>query len=148
MKLNIKKIRPLNTQIITTANRYTQDSSTGGVILSSRQVEGSVKEYQTVVAVGTMVRNIKVGDTVFINPSRYIKKKYGDNTIRDDMDVNPTVSIDIPVITLDNVDHFFIDEQDVAYIIEDYEEVPDTPASTIILPKKPTIIGIDNTVIK
>lgn len=148
MALNIKKIRPLNTQIITSANKYEHDSSTGGVILSSRQLEGYVKEYQTVVAVGTMVRNIKVGDTIFINPSRYVKKKFGDNTIKDDLGANPTISIDIPIIPLDGVDHFFIDEQDVAYVIEDYEEIPDTPASNIIMPKKAKIIGMDNKIIK
>ena len=36
---------------------------------------GSVKEYQKVIAVCSMVRDIKVGDLVAINPSKYIKKK-------------------------------------------------------------------------
>lgn len=148
MAINIKKIRPLNTQIITTADKYEQDAATGGVILSSRQLEGYVKEYQKVIATGPMVRNIKEGDTVFINPSRYVKKKYGDNTIKDDMGANPTISIDIPIITLDGVDHFFIDEQDVAYVIEDYEEVPDNTPSNIIMPKKAKIIGVNNKIIK
>ena len=40
--------------------------------------KGTVKPYQKVVTVGSMVREAKPGDVVMIDPSSYIKKKYSD----------------------------------------------------------------------
>ena len=67
---------------------------------------------------------------------RYIKRKYSDNSLREDFVENPITSIDIPVVTMNNEDYFMIDERDIAYIIVDSEEVPDQKLSTIIMPKE------------
>ena len=61
-----------------------------GVIDAARS--NTIKEYQTVIAVGEQVRCVKPGDVVFINPRRYMKinhkeglKDLEKNIIQDDM---------------------------------------------------------------
>lgn len=133
--LNIKDIKPMYTSLLVTANRYTSDQLSG-VLLDASKLEGRYKEYQKVVRIGSSVREVKEGDLVLINPTRYIKRKYSDNSLREDFVENPITSIDIPVVTMNNVDYFMIDERDVEYIIVDSEEVPDQKPSTIIMPKE------------
>ena len=132
--INIKSIKPVFTRIITTANRYNSDQRTG-ILLDANKLEGRYKEYQTVVSVGSAVREVKAGDVVLIDPSRYMRRKYSDNSLREDFVENPIVSIDIPTVTMNQEDYFMIDQSDIAYIIEDSEEVPDQTPSTIIMPR-------------
>lgn len=148
MKLNIKKIKPMNNCLITTKEVYKDDIKTGSIVTKA---SGTMKEYQKVVAVGPMVRNIEVGDVVMINPSRYAVRKYNEkpmeNSIKNDMELNPVVGYRFNTIMLDNVEHLVLYDQDISYVIEDYEEVPDEdnnaknligtqPSSSIILPKE------------
>ena len=49
------------TSLITTMNKYEQDEIISGLIDPLKR-EGSIKEYQTVLSVGSMVKDIKVGD--------------------------------------------------------------------------------------
>ena len=74
--LKVKSIKPLFTGVLTTANKYETTSTKNGIIISAKQTEGHIKEYQTVVKVGSSVREIKPGDIVLINPSRYLRKKF------------------------------------------------------------------------
>ena len=136
--LKVKSIKPLFTGILTTANKYETTSTKNGIIISAKQTEGHIKEYQTVVKVGSSVREIKPGDIVLINPSRYLRKKYDENSIRDDFDKNPTIEINIPTVVITDKEYFLIEDRDVAYIIDDCEEIPDTKPS-IIMPKNTTI---------
>ena len=128
--LRIKSIKPMHTKLVVTAERYEENATSSGLILKTA---GSVKEYQKVIAVGDMVRGIKVGDLVMINPARYMKKQFDDNSLREDFVENPVVSVNIPTVEMDGVSYFIIDSgTDVDYIIDDYEEVPEAPKSTII----------------
>lgn len=136
--LKVKSIKPLFTGVLTTANRYETTSTKNGIIVSAKQTEGHIKEYQTVVKVGSSVREIKPGDIVLINPSRYLRKKFDENSIRDDFDKNPTIEINIPTVVINDKEYFLIEDRDVAYIIDDCEEIPDTKPS-IIMPKNTTI---------
>lgn len=136
--LKVKSIKPLFTGVLTTANKYETTSTKNGIIISAKQTEGHIKEYQTVVKVGSSVREIKPGDIVLINPSRYLRKKFDENSIRDDFDKNPTIEINIPTVVIDDKEYFLIEDRDVAYIIDDCEEIPDTKPS-IIMPKNTTI---------
>ena len=136
--LKVKSIKPLFTGVLTTANKYETTSTKNGIIISAKQTEGHIKEYQTVVKVGSSVREIKPGDIVLINPSRYIRKKFDENSIRDDFDKNPTIEINIPTVVINDKEYFLIEDRDVAYIIDDCEEIPDTKPS-IIMPKNTTI---------
>ena len=136
--LKVKSIKPLFTGVLTTANKYETTSTKNGIIISAKQTEGHIKEYQTVVKVGSSVREIKPGDIVLINPSRYLRKKFDENSIRDDFDKNPTIEINIPTVVINDKVYFLIEDRDVAYIIDDCEEIPDTKPS-IIMPKNTTI---------
>ena len=136
--LKVKSIKPLFTGVLTTANKYETTSTKNGIIISAKQTEGHIKEYQTVVKVGSSVREIKPGDIVVINPSRYLRKKFDENSIRDDFDKNPTIEINIPTVVINDKEYFLIEDRDVAYIIDDCEEIPDTKPS-IIMPKNTTI---------
>lgn len=136
--LKVKSIKPLFTGVLTTANKYETTSTKNGIIVSANQTEGHIKEYQTVVKVGSSVREIKPGDIVLINPSRYLRKKFDENSIRDDFDKNPTIEINIPTVVINDKEYFLIEDRDVAYIIDDCEEIPDTKPS-IIMPKNTTI---------
>lgn len=137
--LKVKSIRPVYTRLITTADRYTESQKVGS-ILDANKLEGRYKEYQTVVKVGSSVREVKEGDIVLIDPSRYMKRKYNDNSLREDFVENPIVEINIPTVTMNDTDYFMIEERDIAYIIEDSEEVPDSNPNNLILPKEKKII--------
>ena len=107
-------------RIITTANRYEETQLNGGLI-DVNKLEGRYKEYQTVVKVGSSVREVKEGDVVLIDPSRYMKRKYSDNSLREDFVENPIVEIAIPTVTMNDEDYFMIEERDIAYVIDDSE---------------------------
>lgn len=133
--LKIKDIRPVYTRLITTANKYEETQLNGGLI-DINKLEGRYKEYQTVVRVGSAVREVKEGDIVLIDPSRYMKRKFSDNSLREDFVENPIIEINIPTVTMNEEDYFMIEERDIAYVIADSEEVPDPIPNPIIIPQK------------
>ena len=86
----IKKIKPMFNQVVTTMDKYKDVVRNSGVFDPTRS--NTIKEYQTVIAVGPAVRDVKPGDIVFINPRRYMKISHKDglkdlekNIIQDDM---------------------------------------------------------------
>lgn len=117
--------------LVTTKEEYTQDDvNKEGLIVN---VIGSLKEYQKVVAIGPMVRGIQVGDIVCINPKRYAVKKYKEGSLKDGVITeNPVVSYNFNVIELDKIPHLLLTEQDIDFVIEEYEEVQ---GSSLILPR-------------
>lgn len=133
--LKVKDIRPVFTRLITTADRYEETQMTNGLI-DVNKLEGRYKEYQRVVRVGSSVREVKEGDIVLIDPSRYMKRKFSDGSLREDFVENPIVEINIPTVTMGDEDYFMIDERDIAYVIADSEEVPDPLPNPIIVPQK------------
>ena len=133
--LKVKDIRPVYTRLITTANKY-EETQMNGNLIDVNKMEGRYKEYQTVVRVGSAVREVKEGDVVLIDPSRYMKRKFSDNSLREDFVENPIVEIDIPTVTMNDEDYFMIEERDIAYVIADSEEVPDPLPNPIIVPQK------------
>ena len=83
MITRIKSIKPMFNGIVTTCNKYAKDQLLAGTNLVDTTKADTIKEYQTVVAVGPMVKGIEVGDTVFINPKRYAVKKHKEGTLKD-----------------------------------------------------------------
>jgi hypothetical protein len=136
--LNIKKIRPMANYLVTTKEEYTdEDVKNEGLIT---KVKGSLKEYQKVVAVGPMVRNIQVGDLVCINPRRYARRKYQEGSLKDGVVTeNPVVSYSFNVIELDHVSHLLLTDQDIDFVIEESEDekVQENP---IIIPERKIIV--------
>lgn len=137
--LHIKTIKPLFTSIITTGDKFTEDMTVGGIIQQD-QKKGDLKLYQRVLAVGSAVRDIKVGDMVMINPIAYIHKKYSKNSVQNDMDNNPILSIDIPTIPVDDEngnpqEYLLLNDRDIRFVFEGEEK-----KDNIIIPEKPNLI--------
>lgn len=121
----IKKVRPLFTGIITTAKKYVGEVTTsGGLIIDTTRMEGSLNPYQTVVSVGAMVKDIKDGDVVKINFKRYAKAKHVpgllDEAENKQVD-NLSITYEIPMIPLNDQECLFLQSNDIEYVVEDYE---------------------------
>lgn len=129
----IKKIHPVFNQIVTTRDLYHEQTTKGGVILGRAQ---TIKEYQTVIAVGPLVKGIKPGDTVFIDPRRYMqlnhtegKRDLEKNVIQDNM----RAKFNIPTFELYDLPDggcrpvLLIGDNDVSFVAEG-EEFETTPA--------------------
>ena len=139
--LKIKTIKPLFTSIVTTGDKFEKDVTVGGIIQQD-QKKGDLKLYQKVLAVGSAVRDIKVGDMVMINPIAYVRKKYSKDSVQNDMDNNPTLSINIPTVSVtdekgNTSDCLLLTDRDIQFVFEG-EEVNE---SIIIPEKKKLILG-------
>lgn len=138
--LVIKKIQPMYTKILTTMCKYEEDEMTAGGLIDSTKTQGTLKEYQTVIAVGNSVRNVKVGDLVCINPDRYAVKKHEAGSLKDGVITdNPVIKYNFNIMELEGVPHLLLDENDVSFIITDYEEVKEQK-SDLYVPKTQIIM--------
>lgn len=122
----IKKVRPLFTGIVTTSTKYVGDTTTsGGIILDTTRMAGSLNPYQTVVAVGAMAeKDIHAGDIVKLNFKRYAKAKHVPGAIDEAENKqfdNMSITYEIPMIRLGDQECLFLQSNDVEYVVEDYE---------------------------
>lgn len=139
----IKKIKPMFNSIVTTMNKYEHNIKVGNLIDSTKQ-KGSLKEYQTVLAVGPYIKDIKVGDVVFVNPTRFAVKKHKEGSLRDGVITdNPVVTYNFDVIKIDGNDCLLLQDRDVDFIVEEFEEeeeVIEDDNINLILPEEKKII--------
>ena len=120
--LKIKSIKPMFDSLVTTMNKYEDDGFENGVIVKQA---GSLKEYQTVIAVGPAVRNIEVGDMVMINPTRYAKMKHQKGSLKDGVITdNPVIGYEFKTVTINDEECLYLQSQDIMYSFEG-EEVED-----------------------
>ena len=135
--LKIKKIHPMFNRILVTSDKYEKDVTKGGVVTITA---GTLKEYQKVIAVGSTVRDIKEGDVVIINPSRYAVKKHAEGSLKDGIITdNPTVSYNFNLVEINNKLYILLYDQDVDYIVKDFEEI-DEADPKIIMPSQDIIL--------
>ena len=128
--LKITKIKPMFNTVVTTANKYDDDYRTGGIIDPTKS-KGSLKEYQTVVAVGSMVRGIEVGDKVMIDPTRYAVMRHKEGSLKDGVITdNPVVGYNFKTVTINDVQHLMLVDSDIRYVFEGVE-VPDEPDTVV-----------------
>ena len=128
------------TKILTTMCKYEEDELTAGGLIDSSKTQGTLKEYQTVIAVGNSVRNVKVGDLVCVNPERYAVKKHEAGSLKDGVITdNPVIKYNFNIMELEGVPHLLLDENDVSFIITDYEEVKEQK-SDLYVPKTQIIM--------
>lgn len=122
----IKKVKPMFNKLVTTMDRYKSDSiDEFGIINPSRQ-EGSLKEYQTVLEVGPQVRDIKVGDIVCINPTRYAVREHREGSLRNGVVTdNPVTRYNFETIEINNKTCLLLNDNDIQFIIAEYEEQND-----------------------
>jgi hypothetical protein len=119
--IKIKKIIPPFTTVITTLNTYEDDLIVDGVV---RVPKGSLKRYQTVIAIGPNVRDIKEGDLVLLNVQNYAIKKYRNNSIKEDIsEMEEELVYDIPKIFIGDTLYGKFQERDMDGVIEEYEEI-------------------------
>ena len=135
---HVTKIKPLFDHLLITADRFEKDMIHSGVILANK---GDLKLWQTVVAVGSVVRDIKVGDKVMINPNDFAVKKYNKNSVQNDLDNNPVLTYNFPFETIDDEkgepkDYLYISDRNVKYVFEGIEK----DDSLLILPGNPKLI--------
>lgn len=133
--LRIKKIHPLFTSIITTGDVFEEDYYENGLIKAAK---GNLKPWQRVIAVGTSVRDIKEGDLVMVNLENYVVRKYNKDSIQNDMDNNPSLSLKMNWVVMDDEhgeskDCLLLNDRDVLYVFEGEE-------SADIIINKPKII--------
>ena len=124
--IKIKKIKPLFNYIITTFDKYVEPALIAGTsIIDANKTKNGVKEYQKVVSVGSVVRDIKPGDMVCINPSNYAVRKYAENTMKAGMQEykNDVVGYNFNVVIMDDVEYLLLSDRDIDFVIEEWEEV-------------------------
>lgn len=122
--MKLKKIKPIFNRIVVTAERYMNSQKIAGTdLIDASKSEGSLKEYQRVVAVGDTVRSVKEGDLVCIDPTRYAVRKHQEGSIKNGIiSDNPVTRYNFEMVVLDGKDHILLYDSDISYIIEDYEE--------------------------
>ena len=135
--LHITKIKPTFNHILITGDLFEKDMIENGVIIAKK---GDLKLWQTVVATGSTVRDIKVGDKVMILPDHFAVKKYNKNSVQNDLDNNPVLTYNFPFETIDDIngephEYLYISDNDVRYVFEGEEK-----EETLILPKKKLIL--------
>ena len=129
----IKKLKPQFNQIVVTRDLYQEQRSEAGLYLGRTH---TIKEYQTVVAVGPNVKGIEPGDVVFINPKRYMTVDHNDgkldkekNIVQDQM----KAQFNIPTFTVYDQPNggsrelMLIGDNDI-YFVAEGKEFETTPA--------------------
>lgn len=122
--LHITKIKPLFNHLLVTGDKFDNDMVVNGVIVASK---GDLKLWQTVIAVGSTVRDIKVGEKVMILPDHFAVKKYNKNSVQNDLDNNPVLTYNFPFETVDDENGepkecLYISDNDVRYVYEGEEK--------------------------
>ena len=130
----------MNNSLVTTKDEYTKEDVTNGSGIITKMI-GSLKEYQRVVAIGPLVRNISVGDLVCINPKRYAIKKHENGSLKDGVITdNPVVAYNFNVIELDHKPHLLLYDSDIDFVITDFDEDDKPSDNKLIIPKKKVIV--------
>lgn len=127
--------------LITTCNKYDSEQKIVGTELIDTTKADTVKEYQTVIAVGPSVRGIEVGDIVYINPKRYAVKKHQEGSIKDGVITdNPVIGYNFELLEIDGENCLVLYDNDIKFVaeIEEFDEKPlviteDTTRPPIIL---------------
>lgn len=134
------KVKPMFNRLITTMDLYDKDQFKNGLI-DATKAKGSLKEYQTVISVGTMIRDIKEGDLVCIDPTRYMVTKHKDKSLKGNI-IGDEVSVGYKfnTIKIDDKECLMLFDQDISFIIEDSEDIEDPTGPLIIQPEKPSIV--------
>ena len=142
--LQITKVKPMFTSIVTTADRFDKDMVEGGLIIAKK---GDLKLWQKIIAVGTSVRDLKEGDMVMINADHYALKRYDKNSLQNDMDNNPTIRYAFNFLDIYETDEpkecLLINDRDVLYAFEGKE----VDSSDSVTEEKPKIILPSNKLI-
>jgi len=122
-------------------DKYEHDERTASGLLDVTKQQGGLKEYQRVLAIGSSVRDIKVGDLVCVNPTRFAVKQHQAGSLKDGVVTdNPTIKYNFDVVEMDGKQCLLLQDRDIDFIIEEYEEIPDPEPSPLIKPEEKKLI--------
>ena len=135
--LHITEIKPTFNHVLITADKFDKDMVQNGVIIAGK---GDLKLWQKVTAVGSTVRDIKVGDMVMIIPDHFAVKKYNKNSVQNDLDNNPILTYNFPFETIDDEkgnpkEYLYISDNDIRYVFKGEEK-----DESLIVPGKAKLI--------
>lgn len=120
--IRVLKATPMYSGVITTCNQWEVDGESDGLIDTAKS-QGVVKPHQTVIAVGSSARGVKVGDVVVINPTRFAVKQYADDSLKNGVvKQNVIIGYNFPIIDINGDQCLLITENDIDYIVNEYEE--------------------------
>lgn len=141
-ELKLKKIQPRVNTVITTAVRYYEKNNNKAKdeyikkrkdnqhLISLKEDKNLPKLVQKVIAIGPVVRDVKVGDIVKINPLHYLDRKLTqqrESLERDVLDLTGTrvketyseLDYKFPTIDLDDNECLLLYDRDIDYIVLD-----------------------------
>ena len=125
-ELVIKKGRPLLNYVILTADRYTAEElaeMNGGII--NPTAIGQLKPYQKIISVSPRLTNscLEVDQTVLINIQRYGKSVQRKNSYVESTDehYDAHVRYEVPVIDIDGKECLKLGDNDIEFIIDEFE---------------------------
>lgn len=76
-------------------------------------------EFQRVVAVGGLVKEVKVGDLVHFNPIRYAVMKHKEGGMKDGIITdNPVVDYNVPTVVVNGETCMLVYDSDIDYVVE------------------------------
>lgn len=135
--LHITEIKPTFNHVLITADKFDKDMVQNGVIIAGK---GDLKLWQKVTAIGSTVRDIKVGDMVMIIPDHFAVKKYNKNSVQNDLDNNPILTYNFPFETIDDEkgnpqEYLYISDNDIRYVFKGEEK-----DESLIVPGKAKLI--------
>ncbi len=132
-ELKLKKIQVRNNSIITTADTFNDTElflDSKSKLLSAMKTNKTHKLVQKVLNVGPMVRDIKEGDIVFLNPLHYLKREIVEQKNSLGADINEKhmketygPEYEFPTLILDGKEVLMLFDRDVEYIILDAEGI-------------------------
>ena len=135
--MNVKKVRLRSNYVLVTNDVYTAKDFEGKL---QAKMDGALKEFQKVVAVGPVVKDIEVGDIVCINPARYAEVKYKENSIKNDIEglMTPITRYHFNIVEMNHQNYILLTDQDIFYVVEDFDPEEDIQ-NNLILPRQEII---------
>ena len=122
----IKKIRPLYNKVLITADKFTEDQVSDSGLIDPTKQHGVLMPVQKVISVGPMGRDVKEGDVVCFNPTRYGKtvQVKDENSLKSVVETHHSeIRYNFPIVNINGTDFLYIYDSDIDYVIEEYEEV-------------------------
>ncbi len=146
-ELKIKKGTPLLNYVILTADRYTIDELAdmyGGIVPAG--MTDQLKPHQKIISISprsSMVNILEPDMLVLINIDRYGRSMQKKNSIKSSMDehYDNHVVYDVPVIELDGKECLKLGDNDIEFIIEEYEFVNSKKTSKIEVPDQKILVN-------
>ena len=124
--INIKKIVPSFTMVVTTMEKYSKDGLNEFGLIDPTKSQGTLKEFQYVTAVGPNVRSCKPGDLVKVNPSRYaVYKQRQTPNISDEIEgySRQLTGYSFNTVEIAGERHLILQDNDIEYVVEEFENI-------------------------